>query len=327
MRSAARSVLFALLPTVAVVLIGGIGGELYLRRQHAQLRQSIEAKVAGRERCTRASLDPARIYEGIPGKCGQNSLGYRDVEHVPAKPAGVYRIAVIGDSVAMGQGVQPQEAFAKVLERRLKAAGTNAEVVLFAVTGYSTSQELALLDDAYRYHPDLVLWTYVLNDPADPVIDNANGELGAYFHAPSSYALDYLHTLWVRSALNVKARDCPAEWHLQMHCVHRTDIERNFAALARSASAHHVPVAVAIVPALPEGGYSNYPYASIHEDIRAIAMANGLRVIDALGAFQGLDVETLRLPDTGAWRDPWHPNIRGHALLGEYLAAQLKDVM
>ena len=326
-RPAARNILFALLPSVVVLLIGGGIGEIYLREQHAELRKSIEAKVAGRERCTRASADGARIYEGVPDKCGQNALGFRDTDHPLEKPAGVFRIAVIGDSVAMGQGVRPQESFAKVLEQKLRDDGASVEVLLLAVTGYSTSQELPLLEMAYRFHPDLILWTYVLNDPADPVIDNANGELGAYFHAPWSYALDYLGTLWTRSVLNFKGRGCPSEWHLRMHCLHRDDIERNFATIARSASKHGVPVVIAILPLLPEGAYRSYEYSSIHEDLRAMATAHGLSVADALAAFEGLDVETLRLTQSGTWRDPWHPNSRGHALIGEYLTGQLKDLV
>ena len=44
------------------------------------------------------------------------------------------------------------------------------EVILLACTGYSTSQELVLLrNETFQYQPDLVLWCYVLNDPADPL--------------------------------------------------------------------------------------------------------------------------------------------------------------
>jgi lysophospholipase L1-like esterase len=322
-----RNILFALVPSIAIAVIGGVIGEVYLRAQHADLRKAIESKVSGRERCTQASADRLRIYEGIPNKCDQNGLGFRDVEHSLQKPDGVYRIVLIGDSVAMGQGVPPPEALGKVLERAMSANGAKVEVIVLAVTGYSTSQELALLEIGHRYRPDLIVWTYVLNDPADPIVDNANGELGAYFHAPTSYALDYLATLWTRSVRNFKARNCPDEWHLRMHCAYRDEIEHNFAAIARSAREHSVPVVVFIIPLLPEGAYRTYDYATVHGDVRALATAQGLRVIDGLAAFDGIDVEELRLQPSGAWRDPWHPNGRGHALLGDYLAKELGAVV
>ena len=53
-------------------------------------------------------------------------------------------------------------------------------------SGYSTSQELVILEDeAFQYNPDLVMWSYVLNDPAHPVYHNANGELGCFWYTPS----------------------------------------------------------------------------------------------------------------------------------------------
>jgi len=317
-----RNIVFALVPSVIVLIAGLLAGEIYLRMRHADLQRNIEAKAAGRERCTQASSDPRRIYEGVPNRCGNNALGFRDVAHAFDKPRGTYRVVVIGDSVAMGQGVRTDEAMGKVIERILNRDGRTVETILLAVTGYSTVQELALLDFAYRYQPDVIVWAYVLNDPADPVLDNANGELGAYFHAPASYALDYVHALWRRAVLNFKARDCPSEFHFRLHCMYRDAIERNFEALARSADAHKVPIVVVIVPLFPDGAFRDYAYASIHDDVRTMASARGLRVIDARTAFAGLDAKDLRLPG-----DPWHPNARGHEILGRYVADGLGNGM
>lgn len=324
MRTTARDLLFALIPVAAAIVVGAIGGEVFLRAQHRELRASLDARFKDRERCTRASPDPRLVYEGIPGKCDQNAQGFRDREHALAKPPGTLRIVVIGDSVAAGQGVRPEEAFGRVLERTLQARGTPAEVIVLAVTGYSTVQQLPLLERAYAYAPDLILWAYTLNDPADPVLDNANGELGAYFHTPRSYALDWLGTRWARASLNLKGRDCPAEWHARMHCLHRDDIARNFAAIAASGKAHGVPIALVVLPLLPErGGYDGYAWRPVHGELAALAKAQGLAAIDALPAFTGTDVAALRLPGDGAWVDPWHPNARGHALLGEFLAPEV----
>lgn len=326
MRARVRHALLALIPVTLVAVVGAIGGELWLRAQHRELRATLDARFKDRERCTRASADPRLVYEGVPGKCDQNSNGFRDGEHALAKPPGTFRIVVIGDSVAAGQGVRPDETFARVLERVLRERGKDAEVIVLAVTGYSTVQQFPLLDRAYAYGPDLVLWAYTLNDPADPVLDNANGELGAYFHAPGSYVHDWLHTRFARATLNLKGRDCPQEWHARMHCLHREDIARNFATIAASGKARGTPIALVVLPLLPErGGYDAYAWRAIHDDLRALAAAQGLAVIDALPAFAGADVADLRLPGDGAWVDPWHPNARGHALLGSYLARQLGD--
>lgn len=323
MRSRFREVVFALVPLAVVLLVAGIAGEWWLRARHADERAAIAAKAKGREPCTQASADPLRIYEGVPGKCGQNSLGFRDREHAVAKPAGTFRIAIVGDSVAHGQGVAPDEALGRVLERELAARGKPVEVMVFATTGYSTGQERALLDIAYRFGPDLVLWTYVFNDPADPLLDNANGELGVYWHSPRSYVLDYLGQLWSRARINAAGGACPAEWHRRMHCLYRERIAADFAAIAASSKAHGVPLAVVLLPLVPAAGFAPYPFADLHRDVQALATAHGLTVIDALPAFDGVKVEEVRVADSQGHVDPWHPNARGHELLGTYLARAL----
>src|SRR5262245_27338096 len=49
-----------------------------------------------------------------------NSLGYRDVEHTTAKPARVFRIAVLGDSFTEARQVDIAATFWKRLETRLQ---------------------------------------------------------------------------------------------------------------------------------------------------------------------------------------------------------------
>lgn len=100
----------------------------------------------------------------------RNSMGYRDYEHSRAKLPGLYRIAVLGDSVAKGFGTDAHEAtFPSVLESRLRAAGVRCEVMNFGVEGYNTQQEVETLRDrGLAYAPDLVVLAYVLNDRTYP---------------------------------------------------------------------------------------------------------------------------------------------------------------
>jgi hypothetical protein len=91
-----------------------------------------------------------------------NAAGMRDREHPVAKPANVYRIAVLGDSYAEARQIGAEEAFWTVLPKELErcgfAGGKKIEVLNFGISGYGTAQELALLESrALRYKPDLVL--------------------------------------------------------------------------------------------------------------------------------------------------------------------------
>ena len=94
-----------------------------------------------------------------------NSLGYRDVEHAIAKPPGVYRIAVLGDSFTEARQVDVAEAFWKRLETslpgRLGPSIHRVEVLNFGVGGYGITQEyLTLKMHALKFSPDLVILAF-----------------------------------------------------------------------------------------------------------------------------------------------------------------------
>jgi hypothetical protein len=90
-----------------------------------------------------------------------NSRGHRGPERAPAKPPGVKRVVLLGDSTSWGWGVDDQDMFS----RRVEAALPQVEVINLAVPGYGTDQELwALERDGLAFAPDLVLLGFVWND-------------------------------------------------------------------------------------------------------------------------------------------------------------------
>lgn len=91
-----------------------------------------------------------------------NSAGFRDREHPVEKPAGHFRIAVLGDSYAEALQVPLENTFWAIMERELSACRTPGfwipEVLNFGVSGYGTDQELLTLQrKVWRYSPDLVI--------------------------------------------------------------------------------------------------------------------------------------------------------------------------
>jgi lysophospholipase L1-like esterase len=100
-----------------------------------------------------------------------NSDGYRGPRHARPRPAGGVRVAVLGDSIAFGYGVEEASAFPRVLEARLAALVPQAgiEVVNLGVGGYNAWNEAELLKDVgITYQPDLVLVQFCINDLNDP---------------------------------------------------------------------------------------------------------------------------------------------------------------
>lgn len=94
-----------------------------------------------------------------------NADGLRDRTHHEERPARTFRLVFLGDSVTFGDGLQPDEAFPQVLQRRLDAAGRRVEVFNVALWGWSTRQErLAYERIVRRYRPDRVVVAVCLND-------------------------------------------------------------------------------------------------------------------------------------------------------------------
>jgi len=94
-----------------------------------------------------------------------NSDGVRDREHAVEKAPGVRRVVCLGDSVTLGYGIRPHDAWPQVLEDQLDARDRRTEVFNVAFGGWSTRQELiAYRRLARKYRPDQVLLAVCLND-------------------------------------------------------------------------------------------------------------------------------------------------------------------
>lgn len=101
-----------------------------------------------------------------------NHEGLRDIEHTYAKPPGVFRILVLGDSFVEAMHVPLEDMFTRVLQRRLDGEDPEptVEVISAGVSGYGTASELLYFEhEGKRYHPNLVLLAFypgndVMND-------------------------------------------------------------------------------------------------------------------------------------------------------------------
>lgn len=123
-----------------------------------------------------AELDlDGRLYQHKPNldlsigsfRLRTNSRGCRGPEVAVPKPADVFRIVLLGDSVAFGWGVDDEVTFARRLETEWNAQtrGKRLEVVNTGHPMYDTNQEEATLREVgLALQPDLVLLVYVVND-------------------------------------------------------------------------------------------------------------------------------------------------------------------
>jgi HEAT repeat protein/lysophospholipase L1-like esterase len=94
-----------------------------------------------------------------------NADGVRDRTHAVEKPEGVQRLVFLGDSVTLGDGIKPEQAYPQQLQARFDEEGRPVEVFNVALLGWSTRQErLAYQRIVRRYQPDHVVLAVCLND-------------------------------------------------------------------------------------------------------------------------------------------------------------------
>lgn len=102
--------------------------------------------------------------------------GFRDRPRPAGKPQGVFRIALVGDSLTFGQGVLDDETASVRLERILQERfGPSVEVWNFGISGYNIEQEVRLIQTRLgAFNPDLVLLLYYTNDNCPAIFTPAN---------------------------------------------------------------------------------------------------------------------------------------------------------
>ncbi|MBI5078725.1 SGNH/GDSL hydrolase family protein [Candidatus Saganbacteria bacterium] len=94
-----------------------------------------------------------------------NSRGFRGPEITVEKPAGVLRVAGLGDSVLFGWGVDYEQTMLYRLSELLTGGGGNIELINTAVPGYNTAVESAVYEKvARKFSPDIVVLLFVEND-------------------------------------------------------------------------------------------------------------------------------------------------------------------
>ncbi len=96
-----------------------------------------------------------------------NSKGIRGMEYQYEKADNEYRILVLGDSFAEGQGVEFHQLFSEILKAEMNRsnAGKHIEVINAGTAGYSTDQELLFYQtEGRKYQPDLIILAFFDND-------------------------------------------------------------------------------------------------------------------------------------------------------------------
>jgi len=195
-----------------------------------------------------------------------NSDGLRDYERSVATGEKAVRIAVFGDSITMGIGVELEHTYPKLLERSLNAIGRRSvQVFNFGASSYNTlSEYLYLIESFDRYHPHLVIFeftagndTALLHPPGSPKGINEWAlvrwakdvlrHLYSYNWLAARYYNFYYRRLFERLAHDsFQARAMHDEMLYADNFEGWRDAQHAFSQIADFSRARHVPVLFAI---------------------------------------------------------------------------------
>lgn len=165
----------------------------------------IRASEARRQlvrKISRVSDIPGVRYELVPGVTSVtpqsealvrvNNLGFRGPDVELQKPAGRFRIVIMGDSIAFGRTYHEEEIFPTLLQRRLAAdhPDRRIEVINAALSGRDTWETRAVFEHrVLPLSPDVVILQICLNDHIrlpSPSPDERHGAFGE--RSPYAYS-------------------------------------------------------------------------------------------------------------------------------------------
>jgi lysophospholipase L1-like esterase len=268
-----------------------------------------------------------RFYELIPNsdipdyrdgrqryRLKTNSAGFADREYSLEKPAGVRRLAIMGDSITRGQGAPFQGTYEALLEARLNDDTHNApavEILNFAVGSYNVTQSMETAKvKASQFHPDV----YVFPLSKLSVYRSWAQHIALLMNAGVDLKYDYLRGM-VRDA-GVWADDPINVFQAKIARFRLPTIKWTLTQVQAQAAADRAAMVVLLIPTVEELSVLEEEFLGVRE------ILNQLRIpyIDLLDTFQDVDLSIYRVAHNDA-----HPNAEGHKRLYENLYRRLQE--
>jgi lysophospholipase L1-like esterase len=297
---------------VVSLLVFGGGFELRERTRYAAWRQERTAELAHGSVVV-PSTNPGLIWENRPHVISRgfttNRWGFRDVDYPKEKPADVYRVAFVGDSVTLGSGTSHDMLFVSLIgQRALRLAGPrHVQAMNFSVSGYNALQIGELVRArVLGFSPDEVIYVFCLNDFD---FDDASGQLIHYFRPPASF-------LWERLT-EIRVDPGVVAYHEHYFAKNHDEV---FAAILRTArllDERHVGFRVAVLPVFDFAlqSFREYQVSDVHDSIIRFLGQNHISGVDLLPTFR----DCSKRPPSAYAKDVWHLNGLGHRFVAQAL--------
>lgn len=250
-----------------------------------------------------------------------NSLGFRDHEPKPDPENSLMRVAVVGDSFAVGHGMADiDQTFPQLIERGL---GETHDVLLVAQSGWDSDVETFELD-RFPLRPQTVILSYYLND-IDYLLQDAQASPDANFDfiedanvqwfVLNFFVPNYLYYNIAQFSSQTRARNFVAD----LVDAHTDDAiwarhTPNLAAMVDWARTHDARLIVAVWPHLAAIDATQPATSRVSSFFRQA----GAEVVDLSEVLRGESPASLIVNRFDA-----HPGPLAHRLAAEALLAQI----
>lgn len=297
-----------------------IFAELTLRFMHYEGNNELQINLL--QSGAMISDNPILVWELEPGaiikfkegiEYNINSDGLRDYEQKNIEEDS-YKMVILGDSITYGSGVNLEDTYAKVLEKKLNKFGDRKyETFNLGVPGYGTAQEYELLKvKGLNYDPNLIILGYTLNDPMEfnCKINLLNIPIGCRL---KGLLLQSKFLFFVRRSIrNLFPEDDKRHvTSLGLDEKKWLRAAKPFEDLSRVSKEKNIPVLIVIFPLLKD--FNNYQWLNVHSKIKNISETQGFYVLDMYDYYKDYKSEDLQINE----KDIYHPNKQGHEIAAD----------
>lgn len=226
-----------------------------------------------------------------------NHYDYRGAEFEEVKPAGVYRVAVLGDSFTYGNGLREDDRFSNLVGAALR--DRQVEVLNFGFPGNNWPEHVRTLEKrVLRLRPDFVLLQWGTNDieldehvagrpKTPPLIGDRDWHEWLYARS-ALYTM--LNAQWVRWQIRKTMGDSYDHYLVRLYGdpasegARRADtLMRRFLELCRERG---IGVGLVLFPDAAVSLGPDYPYQFMHDRVAAICRETGVTCVDLLPAYR-----------------------------------------
>jgi hypothetical protein len=258
-------------------------------------------------------MKPNLKIQGIDHDFRSNSFGIRDKEYSVEKPAGTYRMALLGGSYEMGSGVNNDEVFEAIVEERMNKTGIDAkgsklEILNFAAGAYYLMQHVELCNTTvFKYHPDAVIY-FAHSDEKGKVIKDFTALI------KRKLPLKYPFLEEIRDKAGIKSYMSALQIRELLMPYVDDIIKWGYGQIAdRCRENHAVPVWAYLPTTTEEVVQVEY------EELKDLTESMGYVTLDMRDAYGDTERKLIQISE---WNT--HPNVLGHRLISQRFYREMR---